>query len=191
MTRLERGVMRPLQGRHVRRTVRASGFEEQHIGRRPADIATWIARHGAHDFCVLRAYTTDRVKRQRFERRTAVAQREVGRDHGVECEQRRRRLPTLNRGDELIPLPHVSFDMGPTIRLGTERLAQSMYGLDDAVVGDGQVSPGRVRQLTLGEDLPTSRNYAFSGVVNGKIYVIGGRIGSGFIGGRMGAGPLT
>jgi N-acetylneuraminic acid mutarotase len=29
--------------------------------------------------------------------------------------------------------------------------------------------------------MPTGRNHAFSGVVNGKIYVIGGRIGHGFV----------
>ena len=32
------------------------------------------------------------------------------------------------------------------------------------------------------QPMPTSRNHAFGGVVNGKIYVIGGRLGHGFIG---------
>ena len=58
-----------------------------------------------------------------------------------------------------------------------------------ALTGDG---PGRsvdanemfdpaTGRWTARESLPTARNHAFGGVVNGKIYVIGGRIGHSFI----------
>ena len=63
-------------------------------------------------------------------------------------------------------------------------------GLEPFENGDGTRVTGRnevydpaTNTWTTRSPMPTSRNHAFSGVVNGKVYVIGGRIGSGMIGG--------
>src|SRR4029450_733687 len=49
------------------------------------------------------------------------------------------------------------------------------------VLGLNQVYDPATNMWTNKSPLPTGRNHAFSGVVNGKIYVIGGRIGHGFV----------
>jgi N-acetylneuraminic acid mutarotase len=63
-------------------------------------------------------------------------------------------------------------------------------GMEPFENGDGTRVTGRnemydpaTNSWTPRSAMPTSRNHAYSGVVNGKIYVIGGRIGAGFIGG--------
>jgi N-acetylneuraminic acid mutarotase len=49
------------------------------------------------------------------------------------------------------------------------------------VLGVNQVYDPATNTWTNKSPMPTGRNHAFSGVVNGKIYVIGGRIGHGFV----------
>jgi len=49
------------------------------------------------------------------------------------------------------------------------------------VLGVNQVYDPATNMWTTKSPMPTGRNHAFSGVVNGKIYVIGGRIGHGFV----------
>jgi N-acetylneuraminic acid mutarotase len=49
------------------------------------------------------------------------------------------------------------------------------------VLGVNQVYDPAANTWTTKSAMPTGRNHAFSGVVNGKIYVIGGRIGHGFV----------
>jgi len=50
------------------------------------------------------------------------------------------------------------------------------------VLGTNQMyDPATNSWTTMKSAMPTPRNHAFSGVVNGKIYVIGGRIGHGFV----------
>jgi N-acetylneuraminic acid mutarotase len=49
------------------------------------------------------------------------------------------------------------------------------------VLGVNQVYDPAANTWTTKSPMPTGRNHAFSGVVNGKIYVIGGRIGHGFV----------
>ena len=63
-------------------------------------------------------------------------------------------------------------------------------GMEPFENGDGTRVTGRnemydpaTNTWTARSPMPTSRNHAYAGVVNGKIYVIGGRIGSGMIGG--------
>jgi len=74
-----------------------------------------------------------------------------------------------------------------------EEVGGKMYvigGMEPFENGDGTRVTGRndmydpaTNAWTPRSPMPTSRNHAFSGVVNGKIYIIGGRIGSGMIGG--------
>ena len=49
------------------------------------------------------------------------------------------------------------------------------------VLGTNQMYDPATNTWTSRSAMPTGRNHAFSGVVNGKIYVIGGRIGHGFV----------
>jgi N-acetylneuraminic acid mutarotase len=49
------------------------------------------------------------------------------------------------------------------------------------VLGTNQMYDPTTNTWTARSAMPTGRNHAFSGVVNGKIYVIGGRIGHGFV----------
>jgi N-acetylneuraminic acid mutarotase len=49
------------------------------------------------------------------------------------------------------------------------------------VLGTNQMYDPATNTWTNKSPMPTGRNHAFSGVVNGKIYVIGGRIGHGFV----------
>ena len=49
------------------------------------------------------------------------------------------------------------------------------------VLGTNQMYDPATNTWTTKSPMPTGRNHAFSGVVNGKIYVIGGRIGHGFV----------
>ena len=54
-------------------------------------------------------------------------------------------------------------------------------GTGTRVTGRNDVYDPATNTWTSRSPMPTSRNHAFSGVVNGKIYVIGGRIGAGNI----------
>jgi N-acetylneuraminic acid mutarotase len=54
-------------------------------------------------------------------------------------------------------------------------------GMGTRVTGRNQMYDPATNTWTERSPMPTSRNHAFSGVVNGKIYVIGGRIGAGNI----------
>ena len=54
-------------------------------------------------------------------------------------------------------------------------------GLGTRVTGRNEVYDPATNTWTTRSPMPTSRNHAYSGVVNGKIYVIGGRIGAGNI----------
>ena len=54
-------------------------------------------------------------------------------------------------------------------------------GLGTRVTGRNEMYDPATNTWTTRSPMPTSRNHAFSGVVNNKIYVIGGRIGAGNI----------
>jgi len=54
-------------------------------------------------------------------------------------------------------------------------------GMGTRVTGRNQMYDPATNTWTERSPMPTARNHAFSGVVNGKIYVIGGRIGAGNI----------
>ena len=49
------------------------------------------------------------------------------------------------------------------------------------VLGTNQMYDPATNTWTTKSPMPTNRNHAYSGVVNGKIYVIGGRVGHGFV----------
>ena len=55
-------------------------------------------------------------------------------------------------------------------------------GLGNRVTGRNEMYDPATNTWTARSPMPTSRNHAYSGVVNGKIYVIGGRIAAGNIG---------
>ena len=55
-------------------------------------------------------------------------------------------------------------------------------GLGNRVSGRNEMYDPATNTWTTKSSMPTSRNHAFSGVVNGKIYIIGGRIAAGNIG---------
>ena len=48
-------------------------------------------------------------------------------------------------------------------------------------VGSNEVYDPATNKWTTATEMPTARNHAFAGLVNGKIYVIGGRLATGFI----------
>src|SRR5258705_2068305 len=54
-------------------------------------------------------------------------------------------------------------------------------GAGTRVTGRNEMYDPATNTWTERSPMPTARNHAFSGVVNGKIYVIGGRIGAGNI----------
>jgi N-acetylneuraminic acid mutarotase len=69
---------------------------------------------------------------------------------------------------------------GAALHPGSSLTAMTGTGAGRSVAANEMFDPATNR-WTPRQTLPTARNHAFGGVVNGKIYVIGGRIGHSFI----------